>query len=95
MKHVLALSLALLSAATINAHAETHPGKVLIDKECQKCHDNSIYSRPNSIIGSFSQLETRVAFCENASGHSWNDKQRQDVIDYLNSTYYQFPAQSK
>ncbi len=94
-----ALPALLLSSAVLlpfTTHAESaHPGEQRINKDCQQCHDNSIFSRPNSILHSFDDLVGRVNFCENASGHSWTDKQRQEVIDYLNETYYHFPAHSK
>ncbi len=68
-----------------------HPGKVLVDSNCQQCHDNDIYTRSNSILQSYPELQARVEFCENASKAHWNDDQINQVIEYLNDSYYKFP----
>ena len=71
--------------------ATEHPGKALVDSTCQQCHDNGIYTRSNSILQSYPELQARVEFCENASKAHWNETQINQVIEYLNDTYYKFP----
>lgn len=71
--------------------ASEHPGKTLVDSTCQQCHDNGMYTRSNSILQSYPELQARVEFCENASKAHWNETQIDQVIEYLNDTYYKFP----
>jgi len=95
MKYIFAFTLFSLTLSPVAVQAENHPGKALIDNSCQRCHDNAIYTREKSILHSFPDLQARVEFCESASGHAWSSAQRGQVIDYLNQTFYHFPAQSK
>ena len=87
------LSIIFLVSATIcqPGYADNSAGKALVDQACQQCHDNGIYSRSNSIIQSYPELQARVEFCENASKADWNEAQINQVIDYLNDTYYKYP----
>ena len=87
------LSILLFTSASIGlpAYADNAAGKALIDQACQQCHDNGMYSRSNSILQSYPELQARVEFCENASKAHWADAQINQVIEYLNDTYYKFP----
>jgi len=72
-------------------YADSSAGKALVNQACQQCHDNGIYNRSNSIIQSYPELQARVEFCENASKADWAETQINQVIDYLNDTYYKYP----
>ncbi len=72
-------------------YADIATGQALVDQACQQCHDNGMYSRSNSIVQSYPELQARVEFCENASKAHWSDAQINQVIEYLNDTYYKFP----
>lgn len=86
----IALIIAAASAFQIAPAAE-QPGKALVDRHCQRCHDNSIFTRNDSIIQSWPELQARVEFCDNASQAHMSDAEINQVIDYLNNTYYKFP----
>ncbi|HHJ80255.1 MAG TPA: hypothetical protein ENJ65_01325, partial [Candidatus Tenderia electrophaga] len=60
------LSILLFTSASIGlpAYADNAAGKALIDQACQQCHDNGMYSRSNSILQSYPELQARVEFCE-------------------------------
>lgn len=73
------------------ANAEAMPGEALVDQACQQCHDNGIYSRKNSILRSYPELQARVEFCESNSNAHWDEAKINQVIEYLNHTYYKFP----
>ncbi len=73
------------------AQAAEDPGKALVDKHCQRCHDNSIFTRSDSIIHAYSELQARVEFCDNAAQAHMSEAQIRQVIEYLNDTYYKFP----
>ncbi len=65
-------------------------GKVLVEKNCQRCHDNSMFTRRDSIIFSLSALKKRVLFCESMARAGWSEDDKKAVIEYLNHTYYHF-----
>ena len=77
----------LLVFIAFNAMAdETIDARSLHQQSCQRCHDDSIYTRPDSIIFSFSALKKRVHFC----GAGWSEEQLNAVIDYLNQRFYHY-----
>jgi hypothetical protein len=69
---------------------EPADGKTLHDQACQRCHDNTVYTRPDSIIYSLTALDKRVRFCESMAAAQWSEPQIQAVIEYLNQRFYQF-----
>ena len=81
---------AVLGLGTSVATAGEVDGKALVEKDCQGCHDNRIYTRPNRIIHSLPDLENRVRFCETQNGKHWSEAQIEAVVQYLNRAYYRF-----
>jgi len=69
---------------------ETIDARSLHQQICQRCHDDSIYTRPDSIIFSFSALKKRVHFCESMANAGWSEQQINAVIDYLNQRFYHY-----
>jgi len=86
---LLTLISTLLFSATSFAN-DTADGQALHNKTCQRCHDNSIYTRPDSIIFSLTALEKRVRFCESMAGGGWSEQDMMAVINYLNQQFYHF-----
>lgn len=98
MKHIM-LAL-LISAFGLNCHAieSSHPaGKQLVQKHCISCHASSyggdgseIYKREYRKVRSFKGLEAQVRNCNTMLNLKWFDDEEQQVIQYLNQTYYHF-----
>ena len=65
-------------------------GKTLHEKNCMKCHDNRQYTRPNRIIHTFEDLRARVEFCDTAANAGFSADDLDDVVEYLNVTFYKF-----
>lgn len=65
-------------------------GKTLVDKKCMGCHDNRQYTRPNRIVHTYEDLRGRVEFCDGASGANFSFDDLDDVVEFLNVTYYKF-----
>jgi cytochrome c2 len=65
-------------------------GKSLADKKCMSCHDNRQYTRPNRIVHTFEDLHARVEFCDTASNANFSFDDIDDVVEYLNVTFYKF-----
>ena len=86
------LAILAFSLITPTAHAEPDilHGKQLHEKSCQQCHDDSIYTRADSIIFSLKALDNRVHFCERMARAGWTEKDIGDVIGYLNDAFYKF-----
>jgi hypothetical protein len=80
----------LLLSTTVAVQAEPDRGETLVKQSCQRCHDNSIFTRPNSIIFSLSALKKRVRFCESMAHAGWSGQDYEAVVEYLNRTFYHF-----
>ena len=57
---------------------------------CTGCHNESVYTRENRRVTSLPRLGTQVRFCKDSLGLTWFDDEVEDVIGYLNKTYYHF-----
>ena len=81
-----------LVSATARAGDAPDPehGRQLQVQSCQRCHDDSIYTRKDSIIYSYKALVKRVHFCESMAHAGWNENDFNDVIAYLNQRFYKF-----
>ena len=88
-KQIITVFVSLLAISPTFAKEST--GEQLVNDNCQRCHDNGIYTRPNSIIHSYPALQDRVEFCDSAANTNWQAEQRNLVVEYLNDTFYKFP----
>ncbi len=70
--------------------ANIENGEDLHFANCTGCHDASVYTRDNRRVKSLAQLGTQVRFCKDTLGLTWFDDEVDDVIGYLNKTYYHF-----
>ena len=65
-------------------------GKTLHDANCKRCHQESIYTRENSLIHSYAELRERISQCELSAELTWFDDEVDDVTAYLNQAFYKF-----
>ena len=70
--------------------ADIENGNDLHFESCTGCHDDSVYTRADRKVKDLEQLGRQVRFCQNAVGATWFDDEVDDVIAYLNATYYKF-----
>lgn len=70
--------------------ADIENGKQLHDARCMRCHGTEVYTRSNRRMKSFDKLTAHVNFCKNQTGVMWFDDEVNDVIHYLNESFYQF-----
>lgn len=73
-----------------NRTPDVDHGKALVAKKCMGCHDNRQYTRPNRIVHTYEDLRGRVEFCDSASNANFSFDDLDDVVEYLNVTYYKF-----
>lgn len=88
-------ALAILPASA--AENTLQAGKKLVDTQCISCHassyggdDSGIYTREYRKVRSFNGLKAQVTNCNTMLNLKWFDDEEQQVVQYLNHTYYHF-----
>jgi len=91
---LLGLSLGLFSSGAAASGQERAPdlanGEKLVTQNCTRCHDDSVYTRPNRRVKTLPGLGKQVRFCKDNLGITWFDDEVNDVIYFLNDRYYHF-----
>ncbi len=80
------LSLFILPATA----ADIENGDDLHFENCTGCHQESIYTQDNRNLQSMERLVLQVRFCKDTLELSWFDEDVEDVVEFLNQTYYHF-----
>ncbi len=88
MKLILKLLLVVLPGSVLAADIEN--GNDLHFEHCTGCHGSGVYTRADRKMRDLAQLGKQVRFCKNVVGATWFDDEVDDVIEYLNATYYHF-----
>jgi hypothetical protein len=83
-----AFSLLLIAGAA--GAADIDNGADLHFEHCTGCHDSGVYTRAERKVHSREQLGRQVRFCRDTIGVTWFDDEVEDVIEYLDKTYYRF-----
>jgi len=70
-------------------------GKDLHNANCQSCHTSLmggnpdlIYTRSNRRVNSIDGLRNQVTRCKTTVGVAWPKDQVEDVVEYLNTSFY-------
>ena len=87
---LMSVTVCLLAAASPLSAANLDNGKTLVADNCTKCHNESVYKRPDHRVTTLDGLNQQVGRCEQSLGLKWFDDDISDVADYLNQTYYHF-----
>ncbi len=90
------LSLLFLAILPTTAPAALLPGDAgrghtLHERQCTACHDSRVYTRANRTVKSVEGLMGRVRMCNQQLGTKLERDQLNDLVKYLNDTYYKFP----
>ena len=72
------------------AVADAARGKTLHDEQCTKCHGTDVYTRNDRFIKNREALAKQVQRCQLSAGAQWFDEDVNDVVEYLNATFYKF-----
>lgn len=96
MKKSLSLYFSLMLISAV-AQADIRNGKELHDANCTSCHidmqggdGSGIYTRENKRIETYPALIKQVKRCRDSLGVPWPDEHVNDVVEYLNSTFYKY-----
>lgn len=86
-----ALTLGLsLAAGAAAASGNAVAGKTLHDANCLSCHDTRVYTRNDRRVNSLDGLMGQIDACEHALNRNFAQSQIDDLVKYLNETYYKF-----
>lgn len=99
-----ALNLLVLAATMLFANSapaalmlgDSENGKAIHDAKCMGCHvaqfkdGSKVYTRANHTVNSIEGLLKRVEFCSKQTGANLSDKEINDVVKYLNESFYKF-----
>ncbi len=88
IRHALVLPVLLLASGL--ALADPQAGRALHDQHCLKCHDSSVYTRPDRRVKDLAGLRKQVQRCELSLGLTWFDQDIDHVVEYLNDNFYHF-----
>lgn len=82
------------SSLSAQASDSIMPGKKLHDDaNCMKCHAKLGYHTEKTTrmhVESLPDLKRAVTFCNNNLDTGWFDDEIDEVVQYLNKTYYKF-----
>ena len=90
-------SFIFISTSATSVSADIDNGKELHNSNCTSCHismqggdGSGIYTRENKRIESHPALIKQVKRCRDSLGVPWPDEHVNDVVEYLNSSFYKF-----
>ena len=85
------IALMLTAGFIVSADAaDLDNGDDLHMTDCTGCHDSTVYTRENRRVQNLPRLGKQVRFCRDNLGIAWFDDEVEDVIHYLDQTYYHF-----
>jgi len=88
LKQALTLS-TLLLASHIAVAQDFDPAQHLADN-CTRCHTDNFYTRPDRKAKSLASLGRIVRRCETNLGTGLFEDEVDELVTYLNDTYYKF-----
>ena len=91
MKTRLSATLIIVVLATMtSANAADFGAGEFLQSQCTRCHDDSVYTRPDRRVDSLKRLDSQVRMCDANIGTKLFDDDIAAVVDYLNTHYYRF-----
>ena len=91
MKSALYAALAV-SLATLAAHVQSadFDAESFHGTNCTRCHDSSVYTRPNRRVRSLQALDVQVARCDANLGIKLFPEDQAALVNFLNTRFYGF-----
>ena len=85
----------IVAVLSVSTQAATLPGdaangKKLHDASCTSCHNDSVYKRQDHKVKNLEGLTTQIHNCEHMTDVTLGKAQVNDLVKYLNETYYKF-----
>lgn len=79
-----------VSAQAAPLPGDTASGKKLHDANCTSCHNDSVYTRKDHTVKSLQGLTEQIHNCEHMTDVKLEKNQVNDLVKYLNESYYKF-----
>jgi hypothetical protein len=86
----LVLAIALAPGARAALPGNGAEGKRLHDANCTGCHNTEVYTRKDRSVRSLDGLKQQLESCSHMAGKRFSAIESQNLIKYLNDTFYQF-----
>ena len=94
--HVFALFLLFSTNAIVAAPAsDAARGRALYEQHCGVCHDPRVHNRRQKLPLDRGELRGWVDTFRQQARLEWSRDEVEDVVEYLNQTYYRFPADAR
>jgi len=90
MKTLKLIAISFILMFANNAQANPEAGGELHEESCTRCHSSDAYTRSNAKIKNLPALGKQVRFCKSNLGISWFNEDVDDVVGFLNKSYYKF-----
>jgi|GEM_PF-937902 len=82
-----------VNAETLLIHNATR-GELLYTKHCITCHSTQIHWREKKLVTDWTSLQSEVQRWQGIAGLWWDKEEIEDVVQYLNDTYYRYPCRA-
>ncbi len=90
-KTLLGIGLVLLVATSLPVRAENFArGQELFEHQCHGCHGDLFYAEKESKIKTLAELRQRITSWAVHSGTEWKKSEVDDVLHYMNKSFYHF-----
>jgi mono/diheme cytochrome c family protein len=79
------------TTATTTDVRDLERGRALYENNCRVCHTSKVHRRIPQLPVNEDELYRIVLTWAHYEGLSWTSEEVEDVVYYVNRTYYQFP----
>jgi cytochrome c2 len=79
-----------VSAQAASLPGDAANGKKLYAANCMSCHNDSVHTRKDHTVKSLQGLTDQIHNCEHMTDAKLEKGQVNDLVKYLNETYYKF-----
>jgi cytochrome c553 len=85
----------IVAVLSVSTQAATLPGdaangKKLYEASCTSCHNDSVHQRKDHKVKNLEGLTEQIHNCEHMTDVTLGKTQVNDLVKYLNETYYKF-----
>jgi len=84
------LACTTLLTLSANAYSGQFDPAGFLAENCSRCHDETVYTRPDRRVQNPQQLEAQVRRCDANFGTRLFDEDITSLVKYLNDRYYNF-----
>lgn len=88
---LIAMASAMMALAPAMAHGENFArGQELYEDQCQACHNELLHRGKDRRVQTLSDLRKQIASWASHAGQDWGKSEIDDVLQYMNKSFYHF-----